>query len=224
MPRSKDDLDLHKQKQQENTYQKRRRSFMASNDLNLHPHYLSELTSNPHIYPHSNTEVKYLTPQERQRTKKPMFFGRLFNMLVESLTGPRNIQQNRPVMFTRRGSVNDLMMMDKHEVRRNNNRNLKSNHSSFNQGQAVANAGFLHFDHTGQLQQVTLSSGHYAPDHASGVKLAMWAKENYAFDPDTVPIVDNHNRQVDVSHQKRVETVNNWAASHPTPSNRRKSF
>lgn len=223
MPRPKDDLDLHRQQKQESMYQKRRGSFIASNDLHLHPNYINELNP-PHLYPDGHAEVKYLTPQEREITKKPMFFGRVFNTVLAALGRARNIQPNRPVMFTRRGSVKDLMMMEKHEVRRGNGLlPLKTNHSSFNQGKPVANAGFLHFNNHGDLSQVTLSSGHYAPDDVSGVKLAEWAKENYAFEPDQVPIINNRGHQVDVSQQKRIEVVNKWATIH-TPSNRRKSF
>lgn len=224
MPRAKDDFELHIQQKQENTYQKRRKSFIASNDLQLRPQYLSELKSNPHIYPHSNTEVKYMTPQERKRTEKPMFFGKLFDKLIQSLRGPKEIQLDQPVMFTRRGSVRDLMMMEKHEVHRHHDRKLKSNHSTFNQGMPVANAGFLRFNRKQELTSVELSSGHYGPDHASGVKLAMWAKEEYAFDANKVPIYDSNGQKVDVSEKKRVEVVNSWAASHPFSTSRRKSF
>ena len=222
MPRAKDDLDLHKQQQQENTYQKRRRSFIASNDLHLQHAYRNELIP-PHPYPDGHAEVKYLTKEEREITKKPMFFGRVFNTVLAALGRAKNIRPNHGVMFTRRGSVKDLMMMEKHEVNRNGQLPLKTNHSSFNQGQPVANAGFLYFGNDGNLSKVKLSSGHYAPDDVSGVKLAEWAKENYAFDPDQVPIVSNSGRRVDVSQQRRVEAVNQWAKAH-SPGNRRKSF
>ncbi len=219
----------------ESVFRNRRNSFIRDNRLGLHPHYNDEL-SHPHWYPDRNARsphgklVQYLSPDQRTQTVKSMTGGQVADDSLYSLSGGKSTNNNRGVIFTRRGSVDHLMMMQKEEVAPTAALDPdhlssdmfinKTNHSSFNRGQNVANAGFLSFNNSGQLQNVTLSSGHYAPGPDSGVALAMWADQTGAFDSSSVPIMmpgrGHHapSTQVDVSRERRVSAVNRWAQNH----------
>jgi hypothetical protein len=124
-------------------------------------------------------------------------------------------------MFTRRGSnAGSVLAMIKESQVGNDDQNpqkKRTQHSTFNSGLPVANAGFLELGADKSLQRVKLSSGHYAPDEASGVKLAMWAEQHGAFDPDHVPIEDHSGKRVDVSTPARVNAVYKWAKKNPKP-------
>jgi len=161
---------------------------------------------------------------ERNASMNKLTGGVAQNHDVSTLQGTEDLA-GKNVIFTRRGSVDNLMMMKKHEIpptqaysRHHQTLGMfpqKSNHSSFNQGQAVANAGFLRFDRNHKLQSVALNSGHYQPGKESGVALAMWADKTGSFDPNQVPIRTRNNSVVDVSNENRVNTVNSWAQQHP---------
>ena len=203
----------------ERVFRNRQDSFVNSNRLALNPHYHSELEA-PHWYPGKKNEarVAYLNEDERQSTRSQIAHGYTHDSTVQGLRGRYDIDsENDGIIFTRRGSVPDLMLLEKDSARsRHDNILDKINHSSFNQGKNVANAGFIQFGDHGAVESIELSSGHYMPDEDSGVALAMWAKKHNHFDPAQVPIIQPATRyrdakRVDVSRPRQVSAVNRFA-------------
>lgn len=202
----------------EQVFNSRRDSFIASNDLPLQKQYQSELQGPRHMSPNRpGQEVQYLDKIQRTQTMETIKEGHLesIDRTVSGLDHRYEATNSSDVIFTRRGSVEDLMMSKKHAQTQSDGSTLRTNHSTFNSGQSVANAGYLNFDGGGNLTGVQMRSGHYKPDKTSGVKMAMWAEKTGSFDPSKVPITDSRGKTVDVSHKAQVNAVNKWAKSHP---------
>lgn len=199
-------------------YNKRKDSFIKSDDLPLVSSYDKERTEPNHPYTGfkgKGEPVNYLSYDERSRYDAKLTNGKLVDSKVLTPHSEEGVgldeAKNKKVIFTRRGSQEDMSAMIKESKDGDKKR---TQHSTFNSGKEVANAGYLKFDDEGELSQVKLSSGHYAPDKTSGVKLRMWAEKYKKFDENT-SIVDHKDNEVDTSEVARVEAVAKWNEKNP---------
>lgn len=190
-----------------------RNAFVADHGLPLQPSYHPERDQPNHPYTgfHGRGEpVKYLdrNTDDRQR------FAVTFQGGVLQQQGIKNSQEQvvapdkvgDKVMFTRRNSnAGSLLAMVKAT------KPERVQHSTFNAGMEVANAGFINLDNHGHVQSFKLSSGHYAPDADSGVKMAMWSEQHGVFQPGTARIEDHKGNVMDTSLQARMFAVQKWA-------------
>jgi hypothetical protein len=217
-------------KQRVEAYFSRRNSFVASNELPLQGSYAGERDRQNHPYTGWQGRGQHVEYLDRGTDRRNDFAVK-FNGGVLQGEGIKTPHQNDPiapdqlgpkkVMFTRRGSnADNLLAMIKESQVGNDDQNpqkKRTQHSTFNSGLSVANAGFLELGADKSLQRVKLSSGHYAPDEASGVKLAVWAEVHGAFNPDQVPIEDHSGKRIDVSTAARINAVSDWAKRNPKP-------
>lgn len=201
----------------EQVFQTRSRRFMKANRLRLRRAYHNERDNPQHWYPgkEGRTQVEYFDAFTRSQSMLPMSGGKATGGVnaVHGLDSNYPLANNDGIIFTRRGSVENLMMHQKDALSRSQTMTgygLKMNHSSFNRGKSVASAGFAHFNRRGSLDRITLASGHYGPDPDSGVALAMWADRHNVFDSKKVPIVDHRGNRVDTSRERRVSAVNRF--------------
>lgn len=188
--------------------------FVASHELSLQPHYNSELGVN-HFYPGTTDPVKYLdrnVPTERRAYAIDFSDGKVTQGGIKDQKGNLIPVANvgHKAMITRRHSnAGQILAMIKSSTPE------RTQHSTFNSGEDVANAGFVHFGADERVEKFELSSGHYAPTDESGVKLAMWAEANGAFGKGKAKIVDRFGRNVDTSQETRMFTVQKWAQKNP---------
>lgn len=187
-----------------------RDAFVAHHGLALQPQYHSERDDKKHRYPGGDEPVRYLDRSTNERQAFAISFedGRVREGALRNLEGnPFDpAKAGRDAMFTRRhsnaGSLLAIMPSTTSE---------RTHHSTFNAGLEVANAGFIDFDQKGKVQSFRLTSGHYAPDAESGVKMAMWSERHGVFDPGKAVIWDHWGDSVDTSIQQRMSTVHRWA-------------
>lgn len=211
---------------QAKTFVERRDSFIASNDLPLNKHYNKERDRANHPYPGRqghNQQVEYIdrNTQQRQNYAVNLQQGQLQQQGIKSThhdntVDPSKLGDNK-VMFTRRGSNADQLLAMVKEKQSPDKQNKRTQHSTFNSGLPVANAGYLNFGTNNELRSVTMLSGHYQPNQTSAVKMAMWADKHQAFGSST-QIKDLQGNQIDTSMSERVKAVNKWAKAHPKPN------
>lgn len=190
-----------------------RDAFVNDNGLPLQPSYHPERDQENHPYTgfHGRGEpVRYLDHGTADRYDYAVSFdqGQLQQTGIKNSQGevvpPDRVGDK--VMFTRRASnAGQLLAMLK------STRPERVQHSTFNQGMAVANAGFINLDHTGHVDSFKLSSGHYAPDVESGMKLAMWSEQHGVFPRGQARIQDHGGKPMDTSIQARMFAVQSWA-------------
>ncbi len=190
-----------------------RDAFVQHNGLPLQPSYHPERDQPHHPYTgfKGNGEpVRYLdraTP-DRQAFAIKFNDGHLVQPGIKDSSGqvvaPDKVEGR--AMFTRRNSNGDsLLAMIK------GTKPERVQHSTFNAGLEVANAGFINLTHTGKVDSFKLSSGHYAPDVESGVRLALWGERHGAFAPGQARIQDHGGTLMDTSLPTRMFTVQTWA-------------
>jgi hypothetical protein len=190
-----------------------RDAFVGHNDLPLQPSYHPERDQPNHPYTGMRGKgepVKYLDHSQDERYNFAVSFdhGQLQQKGIKNSQGevvpPDRVGDK--VMFTRRASnAGQLLAMIK------STKPERVQHSTFNEGMEVANAGFINLDHAGQVDSFKLSSGHYAPDVESGVKLAMWSEQHGVFQPGQARIQDHSGKPMDTSIQARMFAVQSWA-------------
>ena len=200
-------------KQRVESFTMHRDAFVQHNGLPLQASYHRERDEPNHPYTgfHGRGEpVKYLDHAQNDRQAFAIKFnaGRLQQPGIKDSAGqvvaPEAV--GGKAMFTRRASNADsLLAMIK------STKPERVQHSTFNAGMEVANAGFINFTETGKVDSFKLSSGHYAPDVESGVKLAMWSERHGAFDSGQARILDHSGTAMDTSMPTRMFTVQKWA-------------
>lgn len=190
-----------------------RDAFVQDNGLPLQPSYHPERDQPHHPYTgfHGRGEpVKYLDrgTDDRQAFAIKFNDGRLQQPGIKKSTGQvvAPDQVGGKAMFTRRASNADSLLA---MIKSTNPERVQ--HSTFNAGLEVANAGFINFTNTGQVDSFKLSSGHYAPDVESGVKLALWGEQHGAFAPGQARIQGHGGTLMDTSLPTRMFTVQAWA-------------
>ncbi len=200
-------------KQRVESFTANRDAFVQHNGLPLQASYHPERDQPNHPYTGfqgRGEPVKYLDHNQNDRQAFAIKFndGRLQQQGIKKSTGEvvAPDQVGGKAMFTRRASNADSLLA---MIKSTNPERVQ--HSTFNAGMEVANAGFINFTDTGKVDSFKLSSGHYAPDVESGVKLAMWSERHGAFPTGQARIQDHSGNLMDTSLPTRMFTVQTWA-------------
>lgn len=200
-------------KERVDSYVANRAAFVADNGLPLQPSYYPERDQENHPYTgfHGKGQpVKYLDRNTNDRQAFAVTFqGGYLQQGGIKKTGGEVVPPDKvgdKAMFTRRNSnAGSLLAMIK------TSGPPRTQHSTFNSGLEVANAGFINLANDGRVVSFKMASGHYAPNEESGVKLAMWSEQHGAFNPGQAHILDHNDKIVDTSMQARMFTVESWA-------------
>lgn len=204
--------------QQYYRYKTNKAAFTAENHLPLHPHYHGELAGPVHPYPGAHGAdarrqgVIYPGADHHQtRVQGPLVAQAPFDH--QQARGVRRPGDDRSTLVVLRNEVAGPTLRAAKKRGPHHDPAFpdigRTQHTTLTGGQPVAAAALLH------QGQVVMSSGHYQPDDAAAVKLAIHGKQSGTLMRRETDFVDQHDQPVDLSMKRRMQMVSAWAKNQP---------